>query len=100
MIALVSILPIGKGASLSRHVAEAVDEARKSGLDYRLTAMGTLIEGEWDEVMALIKRMRARVVQKCPRVYVTIAIDDRKGSRRIDAKVSRVERLLSRRGRH
>ena len=96
MIAMVSIFPFGKTESLGAIVAEAVDEADKSGLDYRLTAMGTIIEGEWDPVMKLIKRMRDRVAKKSPRVYLTIAIDDRKGKhRRLEAKIKSVENVLS-----
>ena len=96
MIAIVNIFPFGKGESLGAIVAEAVEEVDKSGLDYRLTAMGTIIEGEWDPVMRLIKRMRDRVAKKSPRVYLTIAIDDRKDKRRrLEAKIKSVEHSLS-----
>lgn len=96
MIAIVSVFPFGKGESMSAIVAEAVDEADKSGLDYRLTAMGTILEGEWDEVFRTIKRMRDRVAKKSPRVYLTIAVDDRKDKRRrLEAKTKSVENSLS-----
>jgi uncharacterized protein (TIGR00106 family) len=96
MIALINFLPFGVGESLGAIVAEAVDEADKSGLDYRLTAMGTIVEGEWEPVMKLIKRMRDRVAKKAPRVYLTISIDDRKDKRRrLEAKIKSVETRLS-----
>jgi len=96
MIANISIFPIGKEESLSAAVSEAVDLADKSGLDYRLTAMGTIVEGEWDAVMKLIKKMRDRLLKKSHRVYLTISIDDRNDKRRrLEAKVKSVENLLS-----
>ena len=95
MIANVSIFPIGKGSSLSRHVAEAVLEAEKSGLDYRLTSMGTILEGDWDEVLAVVKKMRNRLAKHSDRLYLTISIDDRKGAKkRLDGKVKSVEKIL------
>ena len=96
MLANVSVLPIGKGVSMSAYVAEAVDIVDKSGLDYRLTAMGTVIEGDWDSVMAVVKKMRDRVLKRSDRVYLSISIDDRADKRRrIEAKVKSVESLLS-----
>lgn len=110
MIAIVSVFPLGKGESMGALVAEAIEEADKSGLDYRLTAMGTILEGEWDTVFKLIKRMRDRVAKKSPRVYLTIAVDDRKdkparrhlpagqagaGAGRIESKIKSVENALS-----
>ncbi len=95
MIASVSLFPLGKGESLGRYIADALKEVEKSGLDYRLTAMGTILEGDWDEVLAVIKKMRARLLKSANRVYITISIDDRKNHRGlITAKVKRVETLL------
>ena len=95
MLANVSIFPLDKGVSLSAYVAEAVEEAQKSGLDYRLTAMGTILEGEWDEVMKVVKKMHDRLLKKSERIYLTISVDDRKDKRRcIEAKVKSVENLL------
>ena len=96
IIANVSLFPVGPGESLGKIVAEAVAEVDKSGLDYRLTAMGTIIEGEWNDVMKLIKRMRDRIAKKSARVYLTISIDDRGDKRRrIEAKIKSVENALS-----
>ena len=95
MLVQVSIFPLGKGESIGKYVAEAVDEIDKSGLDYRLTAMGTVIEGDWDAVMKVIKRARDRVLKQTDRVYISMTIDDRKDKRRrIEAKVKAVEETL------
>lgn len=95
MLVQVSLFPLGKGESVSKFVAEAVDEVDKSGLDYRITAMGTVIEGDWDPIMKLLKKMHARMMKQADRVYMTIAIDDRKDRRRrIEGKVKAVEEIL------
>ncbi len=95
MLTQVSIFPVGKGESLTKEVSLAVNEVDKSGLDYRLTSMGTIIEGEWDEVMKVIKKMRDKLMENSDRVYVTISVDDRKDKRRrIEAKVKSVEEIL------
>ena len=95
MLAQVSIFPVGKGESLTKEVSLAVNEVDKSGLDYRLTSMGTIIEGEWDEVMKVITKMRDRLLESSTRIYLTISIDERKDKRRrIEAKVKSVEEVL------
>ncbi len=95
MLAIISIFPLGKGDSLTPYVAEALKEIDKSGLDYRLTAMGTILEGEWDAVMKVIGKVRERLLQKSDRIYMTVSIDDRKDKRRrIETKVKSVEEAL------
>src|SRR6187455_2267959 len=51
-----SITPLGKGESVSQFVAECVEIIDRSGLDYELHAMGTIVEGELDEVLDLMRR--------------------------------------------
>lgn len=98
MLVNMSIFPIGKGASLSKYVAEALDEIDKSGLDYRLTAMGTVIEGDWEPVMRTLKKVRDRVLKISDRVYMTVSLDDKKDKRRrIEEKVKSVEDILGKR---
>ena len=95
MIANISIFPLGKGESLSEYVAQAVDEADKSGLDYRLTAMGTIVEGDWDAVMKLVKKMRDRLLKKSNRLYLNITLDERNDKRRrLESKIKSVEQVL------
>ncbi len=95
MLAIISTFPLGKGTSVGRYVAEAIEEVEQSGLDYRLTAMGTILEGEWDEIMKVLKKMRDRVLKSSERVYLSIVIDDRVDKRRrIESKVKSVEAIL------
>ena len=51
-----SITPLGKGESVSQYVAECVELIDRSGLDYELHAMGTIVEGELAEVLDLMRR--------------------------------------------
>ncbi|NOX44701.1 MAG: MTH1187 family thiamine-binding protein [Caldiserica bacterium] len=97
MIVEFSISPIGVGESLSRYVAEVIDLVDRSGLPYLLTPMGTIVEGEWDEVMALIKRCHQRMLELAPRVATRIYIDDRPGKAGLlEYKTRSVEEKLGR----
>ena len=51
-----SMSPLGKGESVAPYVARCLEIVAASGLDYRLHAMGTTLEGEWDEVFAVVRR--------------------------------------------
>ena len=79
MIADFSIFPIGTGESLSASVAQAFRIIEQSGIAYEHHAMGTNLEGDWDEVMAVIKACRDRLFETEARVSISIKIDDRKG---------------------
>ena len=96
VIAELQIIPIGTGLSLSRHVAEAVRLIQESGLCYHLHAMGTDIEGEWEEVLDLVKRCSNRLLELgVPRLAVNLKLavrSDREGT--MADKVASVERLL------
>ncbi len=95
MIAEFSIMPVGKGESLSQDVAEAIKIIRKSGLKYQLGPMGTCLEGEWDRVLAVIKECQDKLLETSNRVYLVITIDERKGaSDQIIQKVKSVENKL------
>lgn len=96
-IAEFSITPIGKGVSVGDYVARCLDIVDRSGLPYRLNPMGTVIEGSFDEVLALIARCHKAVAKDCERVSTNIKVDDRKGvSGQLDAKLAAVERRLGR----
>ena len=97
LLAEFSIIPVGKGESLSKDVAEVLRIVEQSNLRYKFGPMGTTVEGEWEEVMGLIKRCRDKLLEGRSRVYLTIKIDDRKGAKnRITGKVRSVERNLGR----
>ena len=88
MIVEFSIIPIGKDESLSPYVAQAFKIIEASGTAYEHHAMGTNLEGDWDEVMAVIRACRDKLLESSHRVSLSIKIDDRKGATdRISKKV-------------
>lgn len=90
-----SITPLGTGDSVSEAVADAVALVRASGLPNRTDAMFTTVEGEWDEVMALLDTCRRKVLERAPRVSLVIKVDDRPGhDGALTAKVDAVEAHL------
>ena len=95
MIAAFSISPIGVGESVSEQVAEVVRLVRESGLPNETNAMFTNVEGEWDEVMALVRACTMKVAESAPRVSVVIKIDYRAGvSDVLTRKVEAIEERL------
>lgn len=97
MLAVFSIFPIGKGEGLSQYVSRIIQLVDESGLEYRLNPMGTVVEGEWDEVLDLIKRCHQTMRQFSTRVITNISIDDREGAvGRITGKIESVEKTLGR----
>ena len=98
MVVEFSVVPIGKGEGLAGLVAKVIDIVDKSGLPYQLTSMGTIVEGEWDEVFALIKECHGRMRREAGRVLTRIAVDDRERAKgRLKGKVEDVEKSLGRR---
>ncbi len=92
-----SISPLGKGDSVSQYVARSIEIVEQSGLDYRLHAMGTILEGEWDQVFGVVKQCFERMSKDCDRVTLSIKADFRRGhSGRLEAKVRSVEEKLGR----
>lgn len=91
-----SVAPLGAGESVADSVAEAVRIVRESGLPNRTTAMFTEIEGEWDEVMPVIKAATDAVGRDGHRVSLVLKADIRPGlTGQLDAKVARVEERLA-----
>ena len=92
MIVNFSVVPLTEGESLSPYVAKMAGIVDKSGLDYKLTAMGTIIEGPWDKVMDTIKKCHNSMRRHSGRVLTSITVDDRKGARkRLEGKVQSVQ---------
>lgn len=97
MLVQFTVFPVGARESLSKEVAKVIDIIDRSGLPYRTTAMATIVEGSWDEVMALVKKCHQAMRRAHNRVYTSIVIDDRKGAvRRLTGKVDDVEKVLKR----
>lgn len=87
---------MGKEA-LSKDVARVIDIIDKSGIDYQLTSMGTIVEGEPDEVWGLIRRCHEAMRDVARRVHTHITIDDRKDEKSaMRSKVDDIEQHLSR----
>ena len=76
MLMELSIIPLGRGRSISADVADAVKIIDGSGLDYRITAAGSIIEGSWDQLIDLAKRCHQAMRGKTERVITLIKIDD------------------------
>lgn len=95
MLVEFSIIPIGVGSSIGDQLAEVLKIVDASGLPYKVNPMGTVMEGEWDEIMKLIKKCHKTVMKSGERALTTISIDDRKGKpNRIDEKVKSIERRI------
>ncbi|HEY0003001.1 MAG TPA: MTH1187 family thiamine-binding protein [Actinoplanes sp.] len=95
MLIAFSVTPLGVGDSVGDLVAEAVRVVRASGLPNRTDAMFTTIEGEWDEVMAVVKQAVDVVAAGSPRVSVSLKADIRPGvTGALTAKVEHIERVL------
>jgi len=90
-----SMSPLGKGESVSTYVARSVEIVAQSGLDFRLHAMGTIVEGEWDQVFGVVKSCFEAMQSDCDRITLSIKADFRRGhSGRLEAKVQSVQQKL------
>jgi uncharacterized protein (TIGR00106 family) len=96
MIVAFSVTPLGVGEDVADYVADAVRVVRASGLPNRTDAMFTTIEGEWDEVMAVVRDACDAVAARAPRVSVTLKADIRPGvTGAMEAKMTSLERHLT-----
>lgn len=92
-----SMFPLDQGESLSGHVSRLIELIRESGVDYRLTAMGTLIETEQlDTALALVERCNKLLQEQgCKRIYATVKLDIRSGSMgRLQGKIHAIEQQI------
>ena len=96
MIVAFSVSPTGGDASVGAAVAEAIRVVRASGLPNETNAMFTNIEGEWDEVMAVVKGAVDAIAAVSERVSLVLKADIRPGyTGQLAAKVQRIEDALS-----
>ena len=90
-----SMTPLGKGESVGQYVARSLEIIDGSGLPYRLNPMGTVIEGEWDQCLGVVRECFTRMSADCGRISCSIKIDYRQGpSGRLESKIARVESLV------
>ena len=95
ILAAVAIAPIGTGETLSKDVAEVIKVIEASGLPNRTTSMFTEIEGEWDEVMKVVKEATFVLARKGLRTSLTLKADIRPGrTNTIESKVEKIDSIL------
>jgi len=96
MLVAFSVTPLGVGDAVGEYVADAVRVVRDSGLPNHTDAMFTTVEGDWDEVMAVVKQAVDAVAVKAPRVSVVLKADIRPGATgALTAKTESLERHLA-----
>lgn len=98
MLVAFSVSPVAgdESGSVGEAVAAAIRVVRNSGLPHETTAMFTTIEGEWDEVMAVVKAACDAVANYSPRTSLVLKADIRPGvTNQLHSKVQRVEEILS-----
>ena len=90
-----SMSPLGEGEGVSKYVSRSLEIIEASGVNYRLGPMGTTLEGEWDEVMSVMKQCYERMSQDCKRVSCYAKIDARANTHgRLASKTAKLESLL------
>jgi uncharacterized protein (TIGR00106 family) len=90
-----SISPTDKGESLGEYVSRALNVIDESGVAYRLTPMGTILEGEWDEVIGVVGACFKELQTDCRRVSINLKVDYRAGDEsRLTSKIERIENTL------
>jgi uncharacterized protein (TIGR00106 family) len=95
MLIAFSVTPLGVGEGVGEIVAEAVRVVRASGLPNETDSMFTTIEGDWDEVMAVVKDAVDAVAARAPRVSLVMKADIRPGvTDGLTSKVETIERYL------
>ena len=90
-----SMTPLDKGESVSEYVSRSLKIIDESGVNYRLNPMGTVLEGERDEVMAVVKRCFDTMSADCNRITCAIKVDYRKGRENgLESKMAAIESKL------
>jgi len=97
LLAEFSMWPMDKGESVGPYVARLLDIIDRSGLPYRLGPLGTCVEGEYDQVMAVIKQCHEALAADCNRVFCTVKMDYRANHpNMLESKIASVEKHLGR----
>ncbi len=97
MLMELTVIPLGRGRSISTDVAELIGLIDESGLPYRVTPFGTLIEGTWEQLMEVAKQCHAAIRKKTERVLILIRLDDY--GNRTDLLATTVEHVEKKLGR-
>ena len=92
-----SMTPLAKGESVGRYVARSLEIIEQSGLDYRLHAMGTVVEGELEPLLDVLARCFEAMKADCDRITCSVKFDYRRGrTGGLESKVASVEAQLGR----
>jgi uncharacterized protein (TIGR00106 family) len=95
VIAEFSIFPVDKGESLSPYVARCIRIVEGSGVRHELNPMGTVLEGEWDDLFQVIRSCFKELKKDCGRISVNIKVDYREGDKfRMEEKVRSVREQI------
>lgn len=97
MLVELSINPLGRGAHISADLGAILKLIDDSGLRYVLTPFGTCIEGDWDEVIPLVKRCHDQARKLSSHVMTTVRIEDEQGATdKLSENIASVERAAGR----
>jgi len=97
MLVEMAVITLGGDTHLSDEIAEVLKVVDASGLPYELTAAGTCIEGDWDEVIPLVRRCHERARELSPHVMTLLKIEDEEGARdKLRGNVRSVEEKVGR----
>jgi uncharacterized protein (TIGR00106 family) len=98
MLAELSIVPLGVGEHLSEPLAEVLRIVDESGVRYKLTPCGTCLEGDWDEVLRVVRQCHERMRERSRHVMTTIRIEDEEGATdKLTRNVVSIEEKLGKR---
>ena len=97
VLAEFSMYPTDKGESVSQYVSQIIDYIDKSGITYKLTPMGTILEGSWDQVFGVISGCFKILEPQSNRITTIIKVDYRKGDEsRMKSKIEKIKLILQR----
>lgn len=97
MLVELTINPLGRGTHVSQDLGQILKIVDESGLPYRLTPSATCIEGNWDEVMDLVKRCHQQARSISQHVMTTVRIEDEEGATgKLNENIASVERAAGR----
>jgi uncharacterized protein (TIGR00106 family) len=97
MLVQFAMFPVGRKESASAEVAGIIDIVNRSGLPYRISAMSTIVEREWGQIINLINKCRLKMKRNNNRIYMVLTMDDRKRAQsRLCGKVKSIETRLGR----
>ena len=95
MLVELSVIPLQGGNSVSDEIAEVLALVHASGLPYQLTPSGTCIEGEWEDVMTLVRQCHEQARRRSPHVVTTLKIEDEEGAtNKLRSNVASVEQKV------